>query len=360
VSSPPPERDYGPGDPSGMVARVVGAPAQIEAALAGGARAPWPPPAAAPDLIAVGGLGGSAVAADLSAALWADRMPHPLLTVRDYHWPACVTRASLAVLSSYSGETEETLALYAEAGARGVPRVAITAGGTLAERCARDGVPCARLPGGSPPRAALYSSWVALSRLLASAGWIDDPAPEWRAAAARLDARNGEWGPGVPENDNPAWRLARALRDRVPLIYAGGTPFGPVAARWRTQLNENAKLLGHSAVVPELNHNEIVGWERPRALGDRAVVVILRDAEDGDAIALRLTLTAEYAERQGAHVVDAEERDGGRLERMASMIHLGDYVSVYLALIHGVDPTAIASIDAFKRRLAERRQADGR
>jgi len=298
-------------------------------------------------------MGGSAIASDLCASLYADSMPHPLVTVRDYHWPAWVTPASLVLLSSYSGDTDETLALYREASERGIPRVAMTTGGTLARHCARDGVPFVKLPGGRPPRAALFSSWVALTRLLHALGWVDDPAASWSEAVRELEARNRECGPSVPEPDNPAKRMARSLAGRFVIIYCGSERLAPVAIRMRNQLNENAKLLGHSGVVPELNHNEIVGWEKPGPLEGRLAVLILRDAEDSPEVAIRLTITGEYAERGGARVVEADGGAAGRLARMASLVQFGDYLSLYLALSNGVDPTPIASIDELKRRLSE-------
>jgi glucose/mannose-6-phosphate isomerase len=345
------EPPYGDRDASGMAARIDGQPGQIEEALERGAREPWRPPIARPDLLAVGAMGGSAIAADLTAALYRDRMPRPMLVVRDYRWPACVTRDSLALLCSYSGNTEETLELYGAAGRAGVPRLALTTGGRLAAECRAHGVAFGTLPPGSPPRAAVFSSWVPLTRLIHGLGWADDPAPAWREAVAALAARRTELGTGSPGPGNPAKRLARALADRTVTIYAGSETLGPVATRLRTQLNENAKLLAHSALVPELNHNEIVGWER--AAAGRASVLILRDREDAPEVAKRLTLTAEYATRQGAQVHEASSGDGGRLARMASLVQWGDYLSFYLALLAGVDPTPIASIDAFKRRLAE-------
>ena len=345
---------YGARDAGGMSARIVGQPEQIEQALARAAEHPWGlAPELRPTLLAVGALGGSAIAADLSAGLYGDRLPRPLLAVREYRWPACVTRESLTLLSSYSGETEETLALYREAGERGVPRVAMTTGGTLLAWCARDRVPCARLPAGSPPRAALFASWVGLTALLHALGWAEDPAAPWREAAAVLRARNAALGPEVPVEDNPAKRLALALRGRTVFVYAGSERVGPVATRVRQQLNENAKMLGHSATVPELNHNEIVGWERP--VGDRGpvAVVLLRDVEDAPATRARLSLTGEYVARQGAAVHEVSSTGEGRLARMASLVQFGDYLSLYLALADGVDPTPIASIDEFKRRLAD-------
>ena len=343
---------YGERDRFGMAARIAGIPAQIGEALARLAERPWPAPPRPPARLAVGGMGGSAIAADLTRGLYEDRLPRPLEVVRGYRWPGWVGGDALTLLSSYSGETEETLALYRDAGGRGAMRLALSTGGTLGACCARDGVFVHPLPPGSPPRAALFSSWVALTGLLHALGWVEDPAPGWREAAARLAEREAELGPAVPETRNPAKRLARGLAGRLVYLYAGSGPLEAVALRWRQQLHENAKLLAHSAVVPELDHNEIVGWERPGALHRGIAVVVLHDPEDAPEIRTRLTLTGEYARRQGAAVHEWEAPPGPRLARLASLVQFGDYLSLYLALLAGADPTPIASIDAFKRRLA--------
>jgi len=346
------EPPFGGHDPGGMAARIDGIPEQIEAALASVAAAPWRLPPLTPSLLGMGAMGGSAIAGDLAAALYADRLPRPLLVVRDVRWPAWLDRDGLALLCSYSGHTAETLALYDEAGRRGAPRVAMTVGGTLAERCGRDGVPWLALPGGSPPRAALFSSWVPLTALLHALGWCEDPVPAWREAAAAVRALRDRAGTAVPERDNPIKQLARAIAGRPIFAYAGSGVMAPVATRLRQQLNENAKLLGHSAVVPELDHNEIVGWERPGAFHRGLTVLLLADPEDAPEVARRLELTGAYAGRQGADVRPIEAASGGRLARMAAAIAWADYLSLYLALVTGVDPTPIPSIDEFKRRLA--------
>jgi glucose/mannose-6-phosphate isomerase len=346
------EPPYGPRDGGGMAARIDGIPGQVEQALARLAGRPWPAPPRPPARLAVGGMGGSAIAADLVRGLYEDALPCPLEVVRGYRWPGWVGPDALTLLSSYSGETEETLALYDEAGARGAMRVALSTGGTLGGRCARDGVFVEPLPPGSPPRAALFASWVALTGLLHAIGWVGDPAPGWRETAARLAAGATELGPARPEERNPAKRLARELDGRLVYLYAGCGPLAAVALRWRQQLHENAKLLAHSAVVPELDHNEIVGWERPGALHRGIAVVVLHDPEDAPEIRTRLDLTGEYARRQGAAVHGWEAPAGPRLARLASAVQFGDYLSLYLALLAGADPTPIPSIDEFKRRLA--------
>ena len=339
-------------DSRNMTGLIDGIPDQVENGLASCARHPWSVAPTRAPLIAVGAMGGSAIAAELTAGLYADRLTVPLVVVRDYGWPACVTRECFAVLASYSGNTEETLALYHEATQRGVPRAVLTTGGELAALCRRDQVPWFELPAGMPPRAALFSSWVPLTALLAALGVCDDPAPAWHEALSALRGLAERCGSRVPEARNPAKQLARELVGRHVYVYAAGA-LAPVATRIRQQLNENAKLPAHSAVVPELNHNEIVGWERPEAFHRQVTVLILRDRDDLPENARRLELTADYARAQGAQVRMLEAANGGRLARMAHLVALGDYVSLYLAIARGVDPTPIPSIDQFKARMAE-------
>ena len=337
-------------DRSGMGRLIEAAPAQVRAALE---RIPaWTPPAAPPDLLAVGAMGGSAIAADLAAALDRHRLPRPMLVVRDYRFPACVGRGSLALLASYSGNTEETLSLAEEARARSIPWRGLTTGGRLAELCAAAGVESRALPTGMPPRAAVYAAWVAVSRLLAGLGWIDDPLAAWRETVAALESCVVAWGLARAEAANDAKRLARAMAGRQVFLHAEQR-LEPVVTRWRNQLNENAKLLAHSTVVPELNHNEVVGWERAQAFAAGAVAVVLRDGDESAPNEARLALTAEFLRRQGVTVLEPEPPGGGGLARMASLVLLGDYVSFYLAMANGVDPTPIASLDEFKRRLSE-------
>lgn len=346
------EPPYGPRDPRGMAALVDAIPDHIDQALARTAAAPWALPRRDPSLVAVGGMGGSAIAAELTGAMWADVLPAPWLVVRDYRWPACVDARALAVLSSNSGNTEETLALERAASSRGVPMVAMSSGGELGARAAAAGVHCQALPSGMPPRAALFHAWVPMTLLPAALGWVPDPAPAWREAATLLRDARGRLGTASPEAANAAKQLARACADKQVFVYSANGPLGAVAVRWRQQLNENAKLLGHSAVVPEQNHNEIVGWQVAGPVQLGIALVVLRDAEDPAESALRLDLAAEYAARQGAAVHEVRSTGESRLARLASLVQFGDYLSLYLALLGGVDPTDITSIDDFKRRLA--------
>ena len=349
------EPPFGDRDPGGMAALIEALPEHIEQALERTAAEPWVPPVREPALLAVGGMGGSAIAAELTAAAAADRCPRPVLVVRDYRWPACVGRDALVVLSSTSGNTEETLSLADETAARGVSCMAMASGGALAETARSRGWPLHRVPGGLPPRAALFHGWVPLTLLLADLRWADDPRPAWREAVDLLRDRRRELGMAVPEATNPAKRLARSLHGRSLQLCSGPGAVAAVVTRWRQQLNENAKVFAQSAVVPEHNHNEIVGWqvERPatRAIG----LLVLRDLEDPAEVSARLDLVAEYAARQGAAVHEIRGQGESRLARLASLVQFGDSLSLHMALLGGVDPTDVASIDQFKRRLAERK-----
>ena len=351
------EPPYGERDRLRMAALVDSLPEHVDEALARSDTQPWLPPVSSPSLLAIGGMGGSAIAGELTAALVADSAPRPVLVVRDYQWPACVDRSALAVLSSNSGNTEETLALAHEAIARGVPCAAIASGGALATLAGERGWPLHRLPGGMPPRAALFHGWVPLTRFVHRLGWSSDPAPGWREASALMKRRRSELGPAASEAANPAKRLARELAGKGVHLYSA--PGGPaaVAVRWRQQLNENAKVLAHSSVVPESNHNEIVGWQEPSPLARTLAVLLLRDGEDSAAATARLDLTAEFAARQGAAVHEIRSQGESRIARLASLVQFGDSLSLYLALLGGVDPTDVASIDEFKRRLAARASA---
>ena len=357
MSTVPLEPPYGARDPRGMAVLIDALPEHIDEAVARIGATPWRSPVREPSLLAIGGMGGSAIAGELTAGAYADTAPRPLLVIRDYRWPAWVGRDAVAILSSNSGNTEETLALAAAAAERGLSCAAMTSGGALAELAARHGWPLHRLPDGMPPRAALFHAWVPLTSFVAGLGWASDPLPAWREAAGVLRRQRALWGSANPEPANPVKQLARSVAGRTLFVYSGPGAVAAVGTRWRQQLNENAKVLAHSAVVPEHNHNEIVGWQVHGPATEAIAVLVLRDGEDPAEVTARLDLTAEYAARQGAAVHEIRAQGESRLARLASLVQFGDHLSLYLALLGGADPTDIASIDDFKRRLAGRASA---
>jgi glucose/mannose-6-phosphate isomerase len=305
-------------------------------------------------LLALGGMGGSAIAGDLVFALAAQRLTFPTMVVRDYRWPAAVRLGALAVLSSYSGSTEETLALLTEAEARGVDAVGMTTGGPLAARLSARNASWRGLPAGLPPRAALGYSVVSLSRLLEALGDEGEGDGAWREAVVVLEEGNALFGPAAPEAGNPAKALARAVVGRAVLVHGAFGVTAAIARRWKGQVNENAKMPAFEAALPEMNHNEIVGWEALPDLHPRCAAVFLADDGDRPEVTRRREVTAEILEEEGVATHVVRGRGTSPLARALSLVQLGDWTSYYLAVLAGVDPTPIAKIDRLKQALATR------
>ncbi len=315
------------------------------AAAADGRAAPAPPTG-----LAVCGMGGSAIGADLVLATLPE-LPVPAAVVRGYRLPAWVGPQTLVVAVSYSGDTEETLACASSAVERGCAPVCVGSGGRLGALAEAKGLPLIKVPGGSQPRASLGSLATPLLATLADAGLCSDPQADVDEAAALLRSGCAELGPETPEQANPAKRLALRLRDHQAVVYGAGLTV-PAARRWKGQINENAKAPAFWNELPELNHNELMGWTSLPALTASTVAVFLED-ERGDARLVRRTeLTAAELSAHGVAVEREVARGRSPLARLFSLVQLGDYVSYYLALLYGVDPTPVAAIQDFKAKLA--------
>jgi glucose/mannose-6-phosphate isomerase len=298
------------------------------------------------------GMGGSGVGGDLLAAIAAETGSVPVTVVKGYHLPAWTGPNTLVICASYSGNTEETLACFDEASERKARTIVIATGGALAERAASRGV--ARL---SPvedlqPRQALSSLVVPALVIAEQLGLIADIAADLTETAGVLAGRVALYGRDVPTENNDAKQLARQLAGKVPHIWGQEPLLGVAAARWRTQLNENAKVAAFSSTLPELDHNEIVGYERDSpGIGDLAIVV-LRMPGENPRISRRIDATLERVRDLVALTVEARAVGESPLARLMSAVLLGDFVSVYLAVRRGVDPTPVTAIDELKRRLS--------
>jgi glucose/mannose-6-phosphate isomerase len=252
--------------------------------------------------------------------------------------------------ASYSGGTEETLSCYEAAGALGARRVVVTAGGRLAEAARADGVPVVGIPAGLQPRAAVAYMLVSTLEVAAFAGAGPRLRDEVDAAATALGALVEEWGPGT-DDGNLAKEVAERMNGACPCIYGAGLT-AAVAYRWKTQLNENAKLPAFAAVLPEADHNEIVGWEGAADTG-RFVAVFLADEDQHPRTRRRIELTSELISSSGGAVVTVSSRGTAALERLLSVVLLGDLTSVYLAVLRELDPKPVAVIDRLKAALAD-------
>ena len=249
-------------DPSAMLDDILGQPHQLEDALWRVESAAIPETDAAGGLV-VCGMGGSAIGADLARGVIGDRARHPFVTSRDYAPPPWIGEETLVLCSSYSGNTEETLAAYGAAGDRGAPRVVMTTGGKLAEAARSDGVPVIGIPSGMQPRAAVAYMTVGALEVAALAGVTDSLRAELEAASALLRELADEWGPDGDADAEPK-ALARRLQGQVPVVY-GAELTSAVSVRWRAQVNENAETPAFDGVLPEMDHNEICGWGSPRS-----------------------------------------------------------------------------------------------
>jgi glucose/mannose-6-phosphate isomerase len=298
----------------------------------------------------VAGMGGSSVGGRLASGALGPRLRRPLALAMGYDIPAWIGAETLVLCSSYSGSTEETLATYDAAKAAGAPRIVATTGGPLAERAREDGVPVVPLPGGFQPRAAVGYSLVTALEAAALSGAAPSLRDEIEKSAALAAELAAEWGPDGDE-DGDAKRLARALHGTIPVITGAGLT-ASVAYRWKCQINENAEIPAFASKLPEHDHNEIVGWAGAE---QRLGAVFLEDPEGDERAARRIEVTAELA-GEGAAVVERVVAQGGtRLERLVSLVLLGDLVSLYLAVLRGVDPVHVRAIDTLKERLAAAR-----
>ena len=335
------------GDPAGMIDDVLAQPHQIGDAL-------WRVEAAGVARqerrlgLVVCGMGGSAIGGDLAAAAIGGRARAPITVVRGYELPVWAGPDTLVLCASYSGETEETLHCFEQAGAAGAGRAVVTTGGSLA-RMARDaGVPVVGVPSGMQPRAAVVYMTVAALELAELAGAAPSLRAEIEQAGQLLSQLALDWAPGAPAEPEPK-RLAHALEGRIPVVY-GGHLTTAAARRWRSQLNENAKLAAFYGELPEANHNEVVSWEHTDA---PLTAVLLEAPGEHPRMAMRFDVTAEAAEAAGIAVERVGARGESPVARVLSLVLLGDLVSVYLAVLRGHDPTPVEPIDRLKRRLGQ-------
>jgi glucose/mannose-6-phosphate isomerase len=301
--------------------------------------------------VVVCGMGGSAIGADLVRSFLGDALAVPVHVNRFYDVPAALRRNAFFVFSSYSGNTEETLAAYDVVRSGGHPAAAITAGGELAALCERDRVPVCRIPGGMPPRSAVAYSFFPLLHILSALGAADTDEEEFGRAVAAIGKRCAEYSADTEANE--AQRIAQSLAGKIPFVFSRGGLFDAVARRWSCQFSENAKTLAHFAAFTEPSHNLIMGWQSRAPWHERIAAVSLEDEEDHPAGARQADAAMRIIGPLSGGVVRVASVPGGRLERILSAVILGDFASVYLAYLNGVDPTPISVIDLLKDRLRE-------
>jgi glucose/mannose-6-phosphate isomerase len=302
-----------------------------------------------PRVVVMAGMGGSAAGADLLVACATPTLDVPILVHRGYGLPAAAGRDALVIATSYSGDTAEVTSAVETALARQVPVVVITSGGTLGALAARRRLPCVTLPAGLMPRMALGYLVVPALGALAACGAAVASAADVDEAISVVTDQAADLGPATGTEKNEAKRLAQALGRRLPAIY-GGPLTGAAAYRWKTDLEENAKLLAVAGALPEMNHNEIEIWRGPAARELHAV--LLREDTEPPEIADRFTLVRELVGPAAGGVSEVWARGRGTLARLLSLVYLGQWVSFYAAMLRDVDPWPVPVLTEVKQRLS--------
>ncbi|MEX2105742.1 MAG: bifunctional phosphoglucose/phosphomannose isomerase [Solirubrobacterales bacterium] len=322
-----------------MIDDVLGIPDQLRDALWRVESARLEPAEAAGAMVC--GMGGSAIGADLAAAALGDRLTRPLITIRGYELPSWATPDWMVVCSSYSGETEETLACFAAGEALGARRLVVSTGGPLVDEARKAGVPVVGLPGIFQPRAAVAYMFTAVAEVAALCGAAPRVHTEIDAAAAFLAEQTDSLRARAAE-------VAAQLDGAVPVVY-GADLTAPVARRWKTQANENAKLQSFFSELPEADHNELCGWTP--AVGECLAAVFLEDSDQHPRERRRFELTAEAVAAAGAPAVRVETAGETRVARLMWATMLGDLVSLEMARQRGVDPLPVESIERLKEAM---------
>jgi glucose/mannose-6-phosphate isomerase len=337
-------------DPGNMLDRIKDLPKQVRDAWALARAAQLPPAHGDVRNITVAGMGGSAIGGDLAAALLADELKVPMSVHRDYGLPAFVGRDSLVIASSYSGNTEESLSAFEEAQRRGARVLVLTTGGKIAELARAAKYPVITFSYPAQPRAALgYSLGLVLGSLW-RLGFVRDLSADIDAALADLAKLEERVHEGARTND--AKKLAIELHGRVIFAYGGGV-MGVMARRVKGQWNENAKNWAAFDVLPELNHNAVVGFPFPDVAREALTVLLLRSDRDNPRHKLRFDVTRELLDRASIPHKTLQFSGSSMLSEVLQLTLFTDYVSFYVALLNGADPTPVKSIDYLKERLAK-------
>jgi len=305
-----------------------------------------------PANIIVAGMGGSAIGGELVKDWARDKIPLPIEINREYSLPAYAGKKSLVLIVSYSGETEESLSTFLNAVRSGCMIQCISSGGSLLEFAEKIGVPCLRIPSGIPPRAALPYLFVPILMSLEKLNLVSSVFESLTETVRILKKISSENSPEKPAKNNFSKTLASNIGETVPVIYGFGI-YRSVARRFKQQFNENSKTPSKWEVFPELNHNEIVGWEKSRELAKNFSTIFIRDENEPSEIRSRIETTKTLMLPIQSKMFEVWSQGQSDLSRMLSAVCIGDFTSVYLAILRRVDPTPVKTITLLKDRTKE-------
>lgn len=300
------------------------------------------------DNVVLAGMGGSALAAKLTMSVYGLEVPFEI--VQDYTIPAFVGSKTLFIASSYSGNTEETISCLEQAEARGVKIVIIAAGGKLAEIAKKQKYPLYKLPSGIQPRMAVFYNLAALTQLFVKNNLLPpESVDELREAADWLATKQTAWFPDVAVANNQAKKIAQDCIGLSPVIY-GGPVLYPVAYKWKINFNENAKNVAWCNQFPEFNHNEFMGWAS-HPVDKPYRIFFLTSSFDHERIAKRFEISEKLLSGKWPHPTEINAVGDTRLRQVLWTTLLGDFVSIYTALLNNVDPTPVDLVEKLKAEL---------
>jgi len=304
-----------------------------------------------PENIIIAGMGGSAIGGELLKDWARNKAQVPIEINRDYTLPAYAGKRSLVVIVSYSGETEESLSALHDAAKKHCPVYCISSGGTLLKFAEKLSLPHLQVPAGMPPRAALPYLFVPLIVVFEKMRLVTNVSDDLREGIRILAQVSNENLPERPIESNLAKTLASGINGTVPVVYGFGVYRG-VAQRFKQQFNENAKIPAKWEVFPELNHNEVMGWEKPGKIAEHFSTIFLRDRNEPEAVRSRIEITKTLMPKDSKQF-EVWSQGKSPLAKMLSTILVGDFTSIYLAILRGVDPTPVQTINTLKQKLGE-------
>jgi glucose/mannose-6-phosphate isomerase len=339
-------------DPKGMYQWIKDFPKQIEESVRIGKEAKIKLNVKGVQNIVLTGLGGSAIGGDLLRSYLVKELDIPFTVNRYYTLPEFVGRNTLVIVSSYSGNTEETISAHKEAMKRKARILCISTGGETARMAKKFKQPWIQIPPGLSPRAALGYSFFPLLVVLSRLGFIKPKDRDIKETIQLLKIKSLSFGnPESPEN--APLKLAERLKGKLPVIYSPAEHLDTVNIRWRGQIAENAKQLSSGHVLPEMNHNELVGWKVLTDLMKHMHVIFLKDFGTYKRVAIREGITKQVVSMYAGEVTEVASEGRGLLARLFSLIYFGDWVSLYLAILNNENPEPVAIIDYLKSELSK-------
>jgi len=308
-----------------------------------------------PNNVVVAGMGGSAIGGSIVSDLLRDRVEVPIVVSRQYTLPKFVNEKTLVIVVSYSGETEEVISSLMYALKSKSMVVCVSSNGTLARMCEKSGIPLVKVPQGYQPRAAIAYLTVPILTILETFKVVKfNLKAKIKEASSTLKSLRKEIAVNSPINKNKIKKLAHSLYRKIPIIYSYW-PYSSAAFRFKTQLNENSKVLARYDVLPEMNHNEIMGWERiSKKEASCYHVILLRGSEEPKEIKARVEFVRDMLNEKGVAVSQLTSRGSCRFAEIMSLIYQGDYTSYYLAILNEVDPTPVSTISRLKKYLTSK------